>query len=177
MVPPVDDLVRTALAAAFAVVTGCGPGDAKATNEPSGTARSVDVPAVPVAGTPPGGLRDWVAAIRSGTAPLADDAVHDRAAAQRAALNLYIGRQEYLELYYGTAGREPHSETLGMAVMEAEARFHTLLQLLSVEPVDAAAVRAGVAALHDRLDAVVREADAAGVPEVLPGNVPAEGES
>ena len=133
-------------------------------------------PVALIAGTPPGGLRDWVEAIRAGTASLPDVASTDRSAAQRAALDLYISRQEYLEMYYGPGGRQPGPPALREAVLNAEARFHDLLQLLAADPVDPVAVREGMALLHAQLDKVLTEAAAAGVPAVLPGNVSASRE-
>ncbi len=155
------------------LAAGCGTeGQAEGAPAADDAGRMEAAGAELIKGTPPGGLVDWVEEIREGTVLLEEMALEDRGVAQRAALDLYIGRQEYLELYYGTAGREIGSPALGEAVIEAEARFHALLQLLSSDPVDTAAVRAGTAGLHEQLDVVLAEAKAANVPAVLPGNVP-----
>src|SRR5690606_30179442 len=52
-------------------------------------------------GLPPGGLEDWIADVRRGLAALPDQAATDPAAARVAAIELYAGRQEYIEIYYG----------------------------------------------------------------------------
>ena len=168
------------LAGAILVMSGagCGPQEGETGEAPAaeaGTAGPSAGEASPglIAGTPAGGLRDWVEAILAGTASLADDASADRSAAQRTALDLYITRQEYLEMYYGPSGRQPGTPALGQAVLDAETRFHELLQLLAADPVDPAAVREGTTLLHAQLDRVLAEAGAAGVPAVLPDNASA----
>jgi hypothetical protein len=130
-----------------------------------------------IAGTPPGGLEDWVADIRSGTARIHEEAAVDGTQAQRSALDLYVGRQEYLELYYGSNGRlaSEKAPALGKAVLETESRFHELLVLLAGTPVDTAAVRAKRDELHAHLDRVLAESKTAGIPLIPPGNPPAQG--
>ncbi len=131
-----------------------------------GEAAAKEAGAEPAAipGTPAGGLADWVAEIRRGIADLPARAGAEPGEAQRRALDLYIGRQEYIELYYGPGGRLTSGEALGPAVKEAEARFHELMRMLGAAPAaDSARVAAAVEALVAQLDRVVEEARAAGV--------------
>jgi FTR1 family protein len=100
-----------------------------------------------IPGTPDGDLDAWVADIRGGIAPLANQARTDGSAAQRKALDLYVTRQEYIEMYYGTGGRLNASAKLGAEVEAAETRFHELMKLLGAQPVDIAAAEKAVAAL------------------------------
>ena|SRR5690606_15606592 len=116
-------------------------------------------------GVPPGGLEDWIADIRRGLAALPDRLATDPAAARMAAIELYAGRQEYIEVYYGENGRLTAGEALGPAVEHAEEEFHALMLLLSGEaPPDTAQVRAAIAAIDAAYDRVLEEARRAGVP-------------
>lgn len=157
--------LRHGVAAALAAALGaCGaqapePAAAGKAAAPVGAGASGVIP-----GTPAGGLRDWVTDIRRGTADLPARAAVAPGEAQRQALELYIGRQEYIELYYGPGGRRAAGEALGAAVEEAEARFHELLQLLGTPRPDPSRVSESVAALAAQLERVVVEARAAGVP-------------
>lgn len=100
-----------------------------------------------IAGTPAGDLDAWVDDIRRGIAPLPDLARTDGGAAGRQATDLYVSRQEYIEMYYGAGGRLKASAALGVEVEAAEARFHDVMKLLLAQPVDAAAVEQAVKAL------------------------------
>ena len=116
--------------------------------------------------TPPGGLEQWIEDIRSGLANVPELAATDMAAAQKTTLDLYIGRQEYLELYYGEAGRYRSSDALATAITEDEAAFHQLLQMVNpaaMERADTAAIRAQLETLNERLDTVLEHARAAGI--------------
>jgi len=144
------------LAGLAGLVWGCGEAPAADRGAESEVTASMEW----IQGTPPGGLEDWVREIREGIRGLAEE---ERGAAQRRALELYVGRQEYLEMYFGPAGRISRGGALGSAVLEAEARFHDLLQLLGKPAVERAEVEAAVAALDERLVRVVEEARAAGV--------------
>lgn len=136
------------------------------------TAEATEAPA-PAAGdqglipnTPPGGLEQWIEDIRTGLANVPELAATDMAAAQKTTLDLYIGRQEYLELYYGEAGRYRSSDALATAITEDEAAFHQLLQMVNPaasETADTAAIRAQLETLNERLDTVLEEARAAGI--------------
>lgn len=85
--------------------------------------------------------------------------------ARQDVLNLYLTRQEYIEVYYGPGGRlAPEAEQLHAAVETSEARFHELMQLLGTDQADPARVEASVRALHAAHDRVLEEARAADVP-------------
>ncbi|HET9438933.1 MAG TPA: FTR1 family protein, partial [Longimicrobiales bacterium] len=97
--------------------------------------------------TPEGDLDRWVADIRSGIEPLAEQARTDAPSAQRQALDLYVTRQEYIEMYYGPGGRLQASAELGAEIEKAEAHFHELMQRLGAKPVDVDAAARAIAAL------------------------------
>jgi hypothetical protein len=150
-----------ALSLAFQTATACAP---EADDAPPA--------AELIQGTPPGGLVDWIADIREGTSGIEVLAAEDATGAQRRALDLYVTRQEYLELYYGTNGRISSGVAveLGEAVMENETRFHEMLQLLAVTPVDTAAVRVKREELHAQMDRVLEQAQTVSIPLTPPGN-------
>ena len=127
-----------------------------------------------VAGTPPGGLEDWVSQVAEGMSGVNEQLGSDVQAAQRTALELYVTRQEYIEMYWGAQGRlgGAGTERLSELVLSAEDAFHDLLQKLSVEPVEGAEVRAITDSINARLGRVVAEAHASGVLLVPPGNPP-----
>jgi hypothetical protein len=127
-----------------------------------------------VANTPPGGLEDWVDEITTGTKDLAVRAASDPQGAQRAALDLYVSRQEYIEMYWGPT-RPLHpggGNALGEAVLSAEQQFHDLLLALAVPPVDTAKVRLATDSLAARLARVVQIARQSGATMIPPGNPP-----
>jgi FTR1 family protein len=101
-----------------------------------------------IKGTPDGDLDTWVNDIVTGIEPLPAEARTDGGAAQGKALNLYVTRQEYIEMYYGPGGRLNASTELGTAIEDAEARFHELMKLLGTTPVDVVAVENAVGALR-----------------------------
>lgn len=140
----------------------CGGG----TGEGAGTQETVAGSAVElIRGTPVGGLAEWIADVERGVADLADVAGRDAAEAQRQALDLYISRQEYIEMYYGPGGRLAGGASLGTAVTDAEERFHELMQMLGAPtPPQRAAVESARDALIAQLAVVLREAGRAGVP-------------
>jgi hypothetical protein len=112
-----------------------------------------------IVGTPPGDLEEWVADIRSGLKALEPLLESNRSEAHRQLLNLYVTRQEYLEMYYGPTGRMGPSAELGEAVKANETRFHDLMRLTSAMPPSAtAAVRDGITALERQMDVVLTHA-------------------
>ncbi len=116
-------------------------------------------------GTPPGGLRDWIGDVRRGLAPMPEEAVRDWSSAQRAALELYLTRQEYIEMYWGETGKLTRGAKLGPAVKEAETRFHEVLeQMMPGKVIDPAAMRVGIDSLSAQYDRVLAAAERAGVP-------------
>lgn len=130
-----------------------------------------------IPGTPPGGLAQWVEDIRTGLEAVPAQAAEDRALAQRTALDLYIGRQEYLELYYGEVGRFKATQALADAITADERAFHRILEM--VNPAAAGRptpeqIQAQIDTLDARLDEVMEEAEAAGVdvsePKPVSGN-------
>jgi len=173
--------VRAAAAAAFTFALACAAdappgGDATAASmeqHEDSLAEAADDAAPAVGEIPAGGLEDWIADVRRGLERLPAAAAADPAGAQHAALDLYVGRQEYIELFYGPRGRLTAGETLGPAVERAEERFHELLLLLGgSEPPDSAQVRKAVAAVEAEYDRVLEEAVRAGVP-LMPASAPA----
>ena len=166
---------RLVLAALLA--TGCGAAD-RVPDEDSGTAAGVDTagrPAGLIEGTPPGGLVDWVAEIEAGLPTSMSEVSASWGAVQRALLDLYVGRQEYLEMYWGPGGRMQGEggAVLGTAVLDLETAFHELLQAFSAQPMDTMRVAAAVGAMHERARDVLRVAPESGLTLVPPGNPPA----
>ncbi len=90
-------------------------------------AASASAPATLAVGTPAGGLREWVGDVRRGLAGVPALAVRDAGQAQKRALDLYLTRQEYIEMYWGEGGRLTRGRELAPAIEEAENRFHILL--------------------------------------------------
>jgi hypothetical protein len=165
---PARVLLPLSAAAVFLAGAACAPGspdDAAADSPPAAHAADSDALVPPAGEIPPGGLADWIEDVREGLAALPARAAADPAAAQRLALDHYVGRQEYIELFYGANGRLTAGETLGPAVMSAEAKFHDLMLLLGGSPPpDSTRVRAAVDALLAEYDRVLQEANRAGVP-------------
>ena len=102
-----------------------------------------------IPGTPEGDLADWVKDIRKGIAEVPELTKRNPAQAQKKALDLYVTRQEYAEMYYGVDGRNKATEELSAAIEGAEARFHVVMQLLAQTAPAHAAVETAV----DSLDA------------------------
>lgn len=155
---------------ALVAVAGCGAdggsreGDAATASAP-GAAAAETADDAPVPGTPAGGLEAWIEDVRAGLADLPASALEDASAARQLALDLYLGRQEYIEVYFGAAGAGAAHPELSSAVAEAEARFHELFRLLgSSPPPDSGAVAAAVAAITDEHGRVLERARDAGVP-------------
>src|SRR5690606_8001489 len=129
----------------LALASACGQTADEAT--PAGEAAATAPAGGLIAGTPDGDLDQWVADIREGIATLPELARTDGPGASRKALELYITRQEYIEMYYGAGGRLNASAALDAKIEAAEARFHELMQLLNKQPIDLAAVAPAVEAL------------------------------
>ena len=102
-----------------------------------------------IPGTPAGDLADWVKDIRKGLDDIPALTKQNPADAQKKALDLYITRQEYAEMYYGLDGRNKASEELSAAIEAAEQRFHVVMQLLAQKAPAQDAVETAV----DSLDA------------------------
>jgi hypothetical protein len=147
----------TILLACCLAAAGC---NSQTQVDQAAAASTAEMPATRLEGTPQGGLNDWVADMKAGLDSVVAVAVRDRSGAQRAVLDVYVNRQEWLERYYGRYGslQPDTTSTLGDAVMDAEARFHDLLTLVSAQSVDSADVASAVAAVHMELDRVLTEA-------------------
>ncbi len=92
-------------------------------------------------------------------------AAHDPARAQQDALDLYLTRQEYIEMYWGEGGRLTRGRELAPAIEEAENRFHILLAALAprfATPADT--LRREIAALNQQYGRVLAAAAVAHVP-------------
>lgn len=122
-------------------------------------------PAGLIAGTPEGDLGDWVKEIRAGIAKVPALVDSDPTAAQKAALDMYVTRQEYAEMYYGVDGRIKGSPELAQAIETAEERFHDVMKLLATttpKP-DRAAVENAVDALDAQQKTVAKLFKASGL--------------
>jgi hypothetical protein len=121
-------------------------------------------------GTPEGGLELWIGEVRAGVDSLPELASRDASAAKNVALNLYVGRQEFIELYYGTTARAARDAELNESVMTAESRFHDLLRVVNTPDgaIDTAALRDAGAALGAEYDRVLARARALDVDVTRP---------
>jgi len=140
---------------------GCGGPDAPdggqdaAPEAPSGSGTAAS-------GIPAGGIQQWVGDIRSGLEEIRSNPTASRSRV----LDLYVGRQEYIEMYYGTNGQltgADHPE-LAEAVLTQESLFHELMQITGAEEVDPEAVRSKVGELEAQTERVMELAREAGVP-------------
>lgn len=109
-----------------------------------------------IPGTPAGDLGTWVKDIRAGLAEVRELAGRDPAAAQRKALDLYVTRQEYAEMYYGIDGRARATDELAQAIESAEERFHDLMKLLGTPKPATEGVAAAVRALDEQQATVAK---------------------
>jgi len=120
-----------------------------------------------IPGTPDGGLADWIDDIR---ATLDHLPVDSPAVARQRVLDAYLGRQEFIEMYYGAGGRLAPRAELVASVDEAEARFHELMLVLGQDPPPAPErVAELVNELNGQLDVVLDAAEVDGVPPAPPG--------
>ena len=119
------------IAASVAACDAPAQHEAEAAN-PTGAA-SISMPnsGGMIPGTPEGDLADWVGDIRAGIAEVSRLAATDVAGAQKKALDLYVTRQEYSEMYYGIDGRNKATAELSDAIETAEEHFHVVMKLLA----------------------------------------------
>jgi hypothetical protein len=142
-----------------ATVAAC---DAPAQHEAQ-AASSPDAPSISlpnkgglIPGTPEGDLADWVADIRAGLTEVSGLVATDVSAAQRKALDLYVTRQEYAEMYYGIDGRNRATDELANAIETAEERFHVVMKLLANPAPALSDVQSAVTALDEQQALVAR---------------------
>ncbi|HSL70404.1 MAG TPA: hypothetical protein VK864_09190 [Longimicrobiales bacterium] len=108
-----------------------------------------------IAGTPAGDLEDWVRDLSAGLDTVAAS-LADRSNAHSRVLALYVGRQEYLEMYYGPGGRMSPPPDVAEAIKQAEARFHELMKLTgATPPADEKAVRDAIGGVRQQLERVL----------------------
>jgi FTR1 family protein len=158
-----------ALAAAATMAIAC----AKVADN-AGTAADSSAPAAGSASRPPGSLLDWLADMRSRVQAIPNLYASDRAKAQAEVLDIYIYRQEYIELYYGDAGKVSRGGELGTAVMEAERMFHDLMLIVGpTSPLDLTHVRSLTDSLDKQLVSVGDLAEKANVPLIPPDSADA----
>jgi hypothetical protein len=165
---------------AIAASTACAQPDAAGEKLADSTAATAASPATTagrpdglVAGTPAGGLEEWIDDITSGLKGLTEKAAADPPGAQRQALDLYVGRQEYIEIYWGTQGRlkpSTRAEELAGDVVDQETAFHDVLQTLTATPVDTSKLAQQLDTLNARLARTLSMAKQAGATMVPPGN-------
>ncbi len=152
------------LGPALLLSAGCR-GRTTAEAEAAAPPKPASAPFTLVGGTPAGGLRDWIGDVRQGLGGIPAEAARDEASAQRAALELYLTRQEYIEMYWGVAGKLTRGTTLGPAVKEAETRFHLVLaELQPGKKPQPAVLEREIASLGEQYDRVIAAAEQAGVP-------------
>jgi len=166
------------LGTAALVAGACGRADAAPDATVPASAPAAANDSGLVAGTPAGGLEDWVSQVAEGLGKLNEQVSGDVQSAQKIALDLYVTRQEYIEMYWGAQGRlrGEGTEALSALVLGAEDAFHDLLQQLAAEPVEAVAIRATTDSINSRLGRALEEARARGVALIPPGNPPVGGE-
>jgi hypothetical protein len=135
-----------------------------------GTAAPVAPEAQPARadGTPPGGLKEWVAEIRAALIEVQAKLPKDTQAARQVAVDFYVNRQEWLEYYYGRYGKltGDSSSSLPDAVMDAEARYHELIMMLSADAPSRSAVDSVINALNAEYDRVLSEEARSPVPPI-----------
>ena len=146
-----------AFASLLAVLMGCEP---KA--EPPAQEAALPAPAAGtglVAGTPEGDLEEWIADVQNGLETAAQQATGNSAEMHRRVLDLYVSRQEYIEMYYGPGGRLMPTPQLADAVKLAETRFHEVMRLTGTTPPAAApAIARAIGDLKTQYAVVLSEA-------------------
>lgn len=144
------------LAAAAAACDAPAQHEAVAANASGEASISVPNKGGLIPGTPEGDLGDWVADIQTGLKEVTTLAASDVPAAQRKALDLYVTRQEYSEMYYGVDGRNRATTELADAIEAAEERFHELMKLLATPAPAADQVKSAVNALDEQQSTVAK---------------------
>lgn len=161
----------------FGFTVGCGgSGDRVAVAEANGpavpeAAGAEAAEAGPIEGTPAGGLDDWLSDIEAGL-PSVEEVATQPVPTQRGVVQLYVDRQEYIEMYWGPSGRlqGEGGAVLAEGVAELESAFHELIQSLLGQPPDTARVRSAMNTVTFRISDVRRVAAESGLLLVPPGN-------
>ena len=152
---PRRPLVSVAILIVFQSLKACG----QAPPDPSavamdGEAQPRDAASTQGGNTPVDDVAGWIGDIRTGIAPLPGRVGDDPEGARQRAVELYVTRQEQIEQAVGP-GTASDAE-LAASVLEAEARFHELMQVLGTSPPpDSAGVAAAVSALDAELARVL----------------------
>lgn len=111
-----------------------------------------------VAGTPEGDLEEWIADVQNGLDSVTQQASANSADRHRRVLDLYVSRQEYIEMYYGPGGRLTPTPQLSEAVKLAETRFHEVMRLTgSTPPGEATAIAKAIEDLKKQYAVVLSE--------------------
>lgn len=109
-----------------------------------------------IAGTPAGDLPQWAAEARQTLKTIGESLEADRASAHKQVLDLYVSRQEYMEMYYGPNGRMQPEAVLADAVKLAETRFHELMRATgATPPAPIDSIRGRITALDEQLGVVL----------------------
>jgi hypothetical protein len=153
---------------------GCGDGGVPGTggSAPAGAGDPEPSEGFRMEGTPAGGLETWLAAITTGMPTSGSALTSDWQAQHRQLLELYIGKQEYVEMYWGPNGRlqGEGGVALGQAVLDLETAFHEVLQRLVAVPLDTAGVLSAAAKVRQEAAAVWDAAALSGLPLVPPAD-------
>lgn len=169
---PLRSVFRFVVVLCIPVLLGCGSEttDPRQADPAADTELSADSPDAPDTGAvavdpdaAPVVLADLVNDIREGIASLAATVEEAPDSARQTAVRLYVTRQEVIEGMWGPRSGEEAGPLAG-EVIEAEDRFHTLMEALSATPPpDSTAVAEIVESLDRQLVEVLRAAEAEGV--------------
>jgi hypothetical protein len=136
---------------------GCERNAERAAQDPPAAAPAPTGDLIP--GTPPGDLEEWVADVQTGLDSATAGSNTDASAVHRQVLDLYVTRQEYIEMYYGPGGRMSPTRSLSEAVKQAETRFHEVMRLTgSTPPAGPTAIAIAIGDLKAQYRMVLMEA-------------------
>lgn len=157
-------------------VAGCSRGVEPGTDAGARTAEGEAGPAggIRVEGTPPGGLESWLSDITSGMPTEGSALTSEWRVLQQRLLELYVGRQEYVEMYWGPNGRLQGEGglALGQSVLDLETAFHGVLQAVASVPMDTSSVLSAAAEVKREAAAVWEAAKVSGLPLSPPPDTP-----
>ncbi|MEX2281372.1 MAG: hypothetical protein WEE89_02665 [Gemmatimonadota bacterium] len=146
-----------ALTGVILILFGCERSAERAAQDPPAAAPAPPGDLVP--GTPPGDLEEWIADVQTGLDTATGGSNVDAAAVHRQVLDLYVSRQEYIEMYYGPGGRMSPTPALSEAVKQAEMRFHEVMRLTgSTPPAGQTAIAIAIGDLKAQYRMVLQEA-------------------